>query len=539
MQVTPWHSPHAGHRVPVLARSVVVAAQPLAAQAGLTMLAQGGSAADAVIAAAATSMVVEPTSSGLGADAFALVDDGEVRALNASGRTPWRPWPDLIGKPVPMMGWPSVTVPGAVAGWTALWKRHGQLPFAQLLQPAIGYAEQGFLVSPLVSRVWRGLAASSRTFPELRRVFFADRRGPDVGELVRLPDLAQSLRLLAASAGHDLYEGELAQRIVAHSRDSGGLLEARDLTGPHADWMTPLSVSFAGHRLYEAPPNSQGIAALIALGILARLGLGPGDMGQVDAVHLQVEAMRLALAQAWREVADPEAMRMPAQRLLAPRRLDRLARLVRSGRARQGAPVRAPRAGGTSYIAAADARGLMVSYIQSSGPGFGSGIVVPGTGIALQNRASAFHPDPRHPNAYAPGKRPLHSNCPALLKQEAGGSQRLAFGLMGWSMQPQAHLQFACHALLGGEKAQAVLDAPRWRLAAEEDGLLLEPELAARLGPALAERGHRIIATERFLPAATPFGSHLMFGGGGLIASLVDGYAAAADGRRDGAAVGM
>jgi gamma-glutamyltranspeptidase / glutathione hydrolase len=533
-----WDNPHPSRRTPTLGSAVVVAAQPLAAQAGLAMLAQGGSAADAAIAAAAVLTVVEPVSSSLGADAFALVaHQGQVLALNGSGRSPAVLMPAAAGGGLSSLGWPGVTVPGAVAAWTALSQRLGRLPFATLMAPAIGYAEEGFLVSPLVSRVWRGLAAMYRAFPELMQLYFVKGRGPEPGARVRLPALGRSLRLLAASQGQDLYQGELAERIARHAREQGATLNAADLAAHRSAWVSPLSLRYGGHELHEMPPNSQGLAALMALGMLEHLGLQDGDMAAADVVHLQVEATRLALAEVHAHVADPGCMRVDVQSLLDPQHLARLASGIDRSRASAPQAAGIARPGGTSYLTAADAQGMVVSYIQSSGPGFGSGIVVPGTGIALQNRGAAFNAEAGHPNAAAPGKLPFHTNCPALLTRD--GRPVLSFGLMGWSMQPQAHVQFVCRALHEGASPQAIVDAPRWRVAAEEHAILLEPGLQERVGAELAARGHHIVQTERFIAAATPFGSQLMFGGAALIRVLDDGYAGAADPRRDGAAVAL
>jgi gamma-glutamyltranspeptidase / glutathione hydrolase len=529
--------PYASQRAPVLARNVVAAAQPLAAQAGLRMLQQGGTAADAVIAAAAALTVVEPVSSGLGSDAFALVwHRGECHALNASGRTPMRELAACRAGKIAQFGWPSVTVPGAVDGWRALSERFGALPFAAVLEPAIAYARDGFLVTPVVARVWKGLRAQYAKFPEAARVFFPGGRGPEPGSRVRLPDLARSLRSLADSRGRSLYEGELAQQIVAHARAGGGHIDAQDLRAHRSEWTRPLRVRYRDADVFEMAPNSQGIAALVALGVLAHFDLAREPADAPRSVHLQIEAAKLGLADAYAHVGDPQSMRVDVEQLLAPQRLQQLAQRISLTQARWPDAPSAPRSGGTTYVTAADSAGMVVSYIQSSGPGFGSGIVVPGTGIALQSRASAFHPDPHHANAYAPGKRPFHTNCPALVAR--AGVPLLSFGLMGWSMQPQAHVQFLVRAIDHGENPQAILDAPRWRIAFEEPAILLEPALQACAGAQLANLGHHIVKTEHFLPAGTPFGSHLMFGGASMIACIDGGYVAAADPRRDGCAVG-
>ena len=520
-----------------MAANVVAASQPLAAQAGLAMLAKGGSAADAAIAAAATLMVVEPVSSGLGADAFALISRrGEVVGLNASGRTPSTAIPNYHGGQIADFGWPSVTVPGAVSGWVSLSERFGKLPFADLFEPAIRYAEEGFLLTPVVARIWRGLKVQYLKFPEILNSFYADGAVPAPGALTKLPVLAQGLRKIAATKGDALYRGELAEQISAHARATSGHLAMSDLAAHQAQWVTPLQIKYRGATLYEMPPNSQGIAALIALGLLERWDMSRYKPDSADAIHLQIEATRLAFAETYAHIADPAAMMLSVEELLSASRLNALATKISITQARFPS-VAANRSGGTTYLTAGDSDGLIVSYIQSSGHGFGSGLVVPGTAIALQNRASAFHPDPQHANAYAPSKQPFHTNSPAMLMRDDGSM--MSFGLMGWSVQPQAHVQFVARAVDARQSAQTILDAPRWRLTVEEPAIVLEAALASQVGAELANRGHTVVHTERFLPASTPFGSHLMFGGANLIEQVAGGYIAASDPRRDGAAVGF
>lgn len=536
-QTFAWDGSYPSRRSPVMARNVVAASQPLAAQAGLAMLAKGGSAADAAIATAAALMVVEPVSSGLGADAFALVSQGgEIVGLNASGRTPLAHAPNYRGGKISDFGWPSVTLPGAVSGWVSLSERFGKLPFAVLFEPAIRYAEEGFLVTPVVARVWRGLKARYLKFPETLACFYVDGTSPAPGTRARLPLLAQSLRKIAATQGEALYRGELAEYICAYAQANGGHIAPHDLAAQRAEWVTPLRMNYRGARLFEMPPNSQGIAALIAIGLLEQVDLSQHQIDSADAIHLQIEAMRLAFAQTYAHVADASAMTVSVEELLSATHIAELAKKISINEARFPT-TDTNRSGGTTYLTAADRDGMVVSYIQSSGHGFGSGLVVPGTGIALQNRASAFHPDSNHVNAYAPNKRPFHTNSPAMMMREDGAI--LSFGLMGWSVQPQAHVQFVTRAIDGTQSAQAILDAPRWRLAVEQPAIVLEPSLASIIGAELTRRGHTVVATERFMPASTPFGSHLMFGGANLIEQVMGGYVAASDPRRDGAAVGF
>lgn len=530
--------PAASRAAPILARNVVAASQPLAAQAGLRMMRLGGNAVDAAIAAAAALMVVEPVSSGPGADALALVwHQSRLSALNASGRSPLAGLATSTDGKVAELGWPSVTVPGAVAGWAVLAEKFGSLPFPQLLEPAKDLAREGFAVTPTISRVWRGLLPMYLKFPEVLRQFFPGGRGPEPGAVIRFPHLARSLELIAETRGAALYSGELARRIVDHAHATGGSISARDLECHRADWVEPLRLNYRGVTVNEMPPNSQGIAALIALGILEYFDLAQYPVHSADSIHLQIEAMKLAFAETYAHVADPAAMSVDTGELLAAQRLKLLATRISPHEARTLPQTVAPASGGTTYLAAADESGMMVSYIQSSGPGFGSGIMVPDSGIVLQSRASAFNANSGHPNGHGPGKRPFHTNCPAVLT--ANGDALMSFGLMGWSMQPQAHVQFAVRAIDYRQDPQAILHAPRWRVALAEPAILLEPGLKELVGTALAARGHQIVETEKFLGASTPFGSHLMFGGANMVCRTEGGYIAACDPRRDGAPAGF
>ena len=535
---TTWDPSHRSNSGPLSARNVVAASQPLAAQAGLRMLHQGGNAVDAVIATAAALMVVEPVSSGLGADAFALVWHGaRLSALNASGRSPRASLAVSAGSKIPELGWPSVTVPGAVSGWVALADKFGSLPFPVLLQPAVELAREGYAVTPLISRIWRGLLPMYLKFPEVVRQYYPGHRGPEPGTQVKFPHLARSLEMIAETRGAALYSGELARRIVDHANATGGSIRADDFASHSADWVAPLQHRYRGVTLHEMPPNSQGVAALIALGILEHFDLAQYPVDSAESVHLQIEAMKLAFAETYAHVADPAAMRVDPGELLAPQRLKLLAGRISPRLVRFPPRMPAPVSGGTTYLAAADASGMMVSYIQSSGPGYGSGIMVPDTGIALQSRAGAFLADPGHPNSQGPGKRPFHTNCPALVS--TNGEAWMSFGLMGWSMQPQAHVQFLVRAIDHGQDPQTVLNAPRWRIALDEPAILLEPGWSERVAAGLTALGHRIIKTEKIFSASTPFGSHLMFGGANMVCRTADGYVAACDSRRDGAPAGF
>lgn len=521
-----WSFPYASVRRPLLARNCVATTQPLAAQAGLQVLAGGGSAVDAALAAAITLTVVEPTMNGIGGDLFAILHDGDrLHGLNASGRAP-AGWD--VGRfrgldAMPTTGWDSVTVPGQVAGWAALHARFGRLPFETLFEPAIRYAREGFRVPPAIADIWARQVETLRDQPGFAETFLPHGRAPRAGERFACPDQADSLRLIAETRGEAFYRGALAERIAAAARAGGGALREDDLAEHRCDWVAPLSVDFKGYTLHELPPNGQGIAALIALGILDRLdltGLGPDD---AEMQHLQIEATKIGLADLARYVADPEEMRVTPAELLDPARLDALA--LGTDRRRVVAPgVGARPEHGTVYIAAADANGMMVSLIQSNYRGFGSGVVVPGTGIALHNRGCGFVLRPDHPNAVAPRKRPLNTIIPGFASK--AGRPVAAFGVMGGSMQPQGHVQMACRLFAGAQNPQAAADAPRWRF--EEDEVMLEAAWPAAFRTDLAGRGHRLAD-----------GGYLDFGAAQIIQRLDDAYVAASESRRDGMAVGF
>ena len=521
-----WHFPYPSQRMPVLARNVVATSQPLAAQAGLRMLLAGGNAVDAVLATAITLTVVEPTSNGIGSDAFAIVWDGQVlHGLNSSGRSP-KAWslPRFAGREtMPVSGWDSVTVPGAVAAWAALSKRLGKLPFADLFRPAISYARRGFLVSPITARRWLEAQTFFAAFAEINRVFFPSGRAPGAGELFRCPDQADTLAAIAESAGETFYRGAIAERIAACAAAEGGVLTLDDLAGHTADWVTPLAIDYRGIRLHEIPPNGQGIAALIALGILKHFDLDQYPVDSTDSLHLQVEAMKKAFGEVFRHVADIDHMQLPPSELLAENRLAAHASAIRRDRASE-INLNPSAGGGTVYLTAADESGMMVSYIQSNYMGFGSGMVVPGTGIAMQNRGLGFNLQKGHPNFVAGNKRPFHTIIPAFVTQD--GRALMSLGVMGAHMQPQGHVQMIVRIFDYGQNPQTACDAPRWHVSAD-GSLQLEPGISSEVIEGLIRRGHR----------ATTDAPPSLFGGGQMIFRLQDGYVAASDPRKDGQAV--
>ena len=527
-----WDLPYPSQRSPLLAGNIVATSQPLAAQAGLRMLLKGGNAVDAAVATAITLTVVEPTMNGIGSDAFALVwADGRLHGLNASGRAPaaWSAARFAGRSRMPTEGWDTVTVPGAVSGWAALSQRFGRLPFEDLFEPAIEYAERGYLISPVIAWQWSKAIDRLRDQPGYREAFMPRGRAPEPGELFRFPDQARTLRRIAQTRGEAFYRGDLAEKIAAASAAQGGAMRARDLAAHQADWVEPIAVQYRDHHLHEIPPNGQGLAALIALGILREMDLPSQPVDSVGSLHLQIEAMKLAFADVYRYVSDPATMKVRTGDLLNADYLRQRAHLIHPERAGDFGPG-ALASADTVYLTAADASGTMVSYIQSNYMGFGSGIVVPGTGISLQNRGACFTLEAGHPNQVGAGKRPFHTIIPALLTRD--GKPVMSFGVMGGDMQPQGHLQMTVRMLDYGQNPQAAADAPRWKVSKSGE-VLFEPSVAAEVVDGLRERGHRVRVSRR---GEVEIGS---YGSAQLIYRVEGGYVAGSEGRRDGQAVGF
>ncbi|EHN67746.1 gamma-glutamyltransferase family protein [Comamonas testosteroni] len=533
--VKDWTLPYASHRSPVLGRNVVSTSQPLAAQAGLSMLLAGGNAVDAALAAAMTLTVVEPTGCGIGSDGFAIVWDGkELHGLNASGRSPAGWTPDYFAQlgGIPEKGWNAVTVPGAVSAWVALSKRFGKLPFAQVARPAIDYARSGFAVSPTIATLWELGGKKLGDQPGFAECFLPSGRAPRAGEVFRSEAHARTLEEIAQTLGESFYRGALARKMAEHSRACGGVMSEQDLAAHQADWVGTVSQKFGDSVIHEIPPNGQGIAALMALGMLDELGAGGAPIGSqpldgVDSVHLQIEAMKLAFADLHQYNADLDHMRVTPAQLLDRDYLRERAQLI--DREQASAPTYgAPRPGGTVYLAAADASGMMVSFIQSNYMGFGSGVVVPGTGISLQNRGHGFTTEAGHANQVGPRKRPSHTIIPAFA-MHADGTPQMAFGVMGGPMQSQGHLQMALRVLRYGQNPQAAADAPRWRVTGGK-GVAVEPSFDAAVVEQLRARGHEVSVEA----------GHGVFAFGGAQLVLRDGehYIAGSDPRKDGCAVG-
>ncbi|MBD2846747.1 gamma-glutamyltransferase family protein [Paenibacillus sp. IB182496] len=497
MQFDPHYHPYTVRRTPTYARRGMVAtSQPLAAQAGLEMLKEGGNAIDAAIATAAALTVLEPCSNGIGGDAFAMVwAEGRLHGLNASGPAPRGISADAVRaaghEHMPAYGPLSVTVPGAPAAWAALAERFGRLPLEQLLEPAASYAEQGYAVSPTVAHYWaKAHDRYVRSFegPHFRpwfETFAPDGRTPHAGELWRSADHARTLRRIGESGAEAFYRGELARLIADFVADSGGYLREEDLADYRPEWTAPFRVGYRGYDIWELPPNGQGLVALQALKLLE--GTGEPRPENLDTLHRQIEAVKLAFADGYRYIADPAAMELPPEALLDEAYAAR--RRMHIGE-RAGLPTAGhPRPGGTVYLAAADGEGRMVSFIQSNFMQFGSGLVVPGTGIALQNRGHSFSLDACDTNVLAPGKRPFHTIIPGFVTKD--GSPIGPFGVMGGAMQPQGHVQVLAQAIDFGRHPQAALDAPRWQWTGGR-GVLVESSFPPELAQGLAGRGHEV-----------------------------------------------
>ncbi len=536
-----YSNPYTSTRLPVFARNVVSTSHPLAAQAGLRMMLKGGNAVDAAIAAAAAITITEPVSNGLGSDAFAILWDGkELHGLNASGRAPQTWTPDYFkrkygadAKTPPKRGMDSVTVPGAVASWVALSERFGKLPFADLMEPAIEIAERGYLLPVVVQQKWAAATPELQGLPGFAQGFLPWGRAPQVGELFQFKAAARGLRAIAESKGQAYYGGEIAHAIEKFAAANGGTITAKDFAAYKPEWVKPIGKNYRGYTLHEIPPNGQGIAALIALGILDKFDVRSLAVDGVDSQHLQIEAMKLAFADVYRYVAEPGSMDVTAEQMLDDAYLASRAKLIDMKKAQDfgaGNPVK----GGTIYLTAADENGMMISFIQSNYMGFGSGCVEPTFGISLQNRGHAFSLDANahNPaNIVAPGKRPFHTIIPAFLTKD--GQPVMSYGVMGANMQPQGHMQTLVRMLDYGQNPQAACDAPRWRYNAGFE-INVEQQMDKATVQGLAERGHVMEVIND---------NYQDFGAGQFIWRAgdpkVQGYVAASDARRDGLAAGF
>ena len=524
----------------VLTRDGIVAAEsPLAAQAGATILARGGNAVDAAVATNAVMGVVEPMMNGIGGDLFAIVYEaktGKLYGLNASGWAPAKLSIEFvkakgISGQMPDRGIQTVTVPGTVDGWSQLLSRFGTKKFPEVLEPAIQYARQGFPVPELDAAYWSEAEKLLKTESNAAATFLIDGRVPRLGEVFRNPDVAHSLELIAAQGRDGFYKGDIAQRILATSSRLGGSMSADDLAEFSSEWVEPISTTYRGWTVYEIPPNGQGIAALMMLNMMETFPLAKYGQNSTDALHVMIEAKKLAYADMYRYVADQKFSQVPVEGMLSKDYAARRAKLIDMTKANcnvsPGEP-EFPMKGDTTYLTVVDRDGNMVSLIQSNFLEFGSGLVPDGTGFALQNRGALFSLDPASPNALAGHKRPLHTIIPGFMTR---GDERIAFGIMGGFNQAQAHPQFVANVVDFGMNIQAALEAARF---SKHTFAGCDVEMEDRIEPgvrkALAERGHEIKVNGSF--------SSDMGGGQAVRRDFSTGVNfGASDPRKDGAAI--
>lgn len=527
-------NPFSFTRQPIYAPSGMVAtSQPLAAEVGVSILKEGGNAVDAAIATAVALTVLEPTQNGIGGDAFALLWDGKkVHGLNSSGRSPALLDRDYLGlkegDSMPTYGWPGVTVPGAPRSWIEMHRNFGRLPFRQLFKPAIHYARYGYPIGPVVAEYWRRADRifSQQEGPEFapwHDTFMPSGFTPKAGQVWRSEAMAQTLEALADSETQDFYQGRIAEQIAQFSKDTGGALRYEDLAAHTSEWVEPISAHYKGHDIWELPPNNQAIATLMALKKLQEIDL-PDHWHSPRGIHLQIEAMKLAFADTLAYVGDPEHSKVSPQALLDDAYIAQRRTLI--GEQASNPEAGMPENGNTVYLSVVDKDGMMVSFIQSNYMGFGSGVVVPDTGVALHNRGHSFKLETGHPNELKPNKRPYHTIMPGFMTRD--GQAVGPFGVMGAFMQPQGHLQVAVNMLNYGINPQTVLDLPRWMWVKGQE-IRVEQGMPKEVVLGLLERGHEVTVS----PDDTGFGrgqiiwrqpNNVLVGG--------------SDGRADGQAIG-
>lgn len=482
-------------------KGMVATTQPLAAQIGIDILKKGGNAVDAAVATAIAMTILEPTSNGIGGDAFALVyHEGRMYGLNGSGPAPalatCESFRERYGDTSPEMGMDTVTVPGCVASWVALSERFGRLPFKELVEPAIGYAREGYPVSPVTAHLWGRAYESYKKrlqdacYKPWFDTFAPEGRAPRPGEVVRLPLHAKTLEEIAETKGESFYRGAIAKELDAWSKEQDSFLRAEDLASYEPEWVTPIQTTYRGYQVLEIPPNGHGLVALMALNIFEH-------NRQVDSTaesyHQKIEAMKLAFTDGKHYVSDPKSMRMSTEHLLSKSYAKKRYELI--GERALEPIVGDPSSSGTIYLCTADEEGNMVSFIQSNYMGFGSGMVVPGTGIALHNRGANFSLDPEVDNCIAPGKRPYHTIIPGFLMKD--GVALGPFGVMGGFMQPQGHFQVVTNLIDHHLNPQQALDAPRWQWTG---GMRIEVEedFPEEVRQNLAQRGHQIKVVDHY-----------------------------------------
>lgn len=514
---------------------MVATSQPLATEAGVAMLKKGGNAFDAAIATALTLDVVEPMSTGIGGDAFFLYHcaaDGRIYGVNGSGRCPQRLTLDILRQQgrsdIPQRGWGSVSVPGAIDAFVEVQRRHGKLTFAEVLEPAIHYATGGFPVSEVIATQWEEAEPLLAHFPASAQTYLVNGKAPRTGDVHRQPNLARTLKLLAAEGRDAFYRGEIARRIVECAQATGGYFTLEDFAAHRTEWVEPLRTDYRGHSVLELPPNGQGITALMALNVLEGYDIRAMEYGSSAYYHLLIEATKQAFADRSRYIADPAFAHLPIAGMLskdyaAARR--REIALDRAGDYRPGDPAGF---GDTVYITCVDKERNAVSLIHSLFMGFGSGVVAGDTGICLHNRGAGFVADPQHPNALAPGKRPFHTIIPAMILQDE--QPWLCYGVMGGDMQPQGHLQVALNMIDFEMNVQEAIEAPRYRILGGRH-VALERAIPHPVREQLATLGHQLV----------PYGDQsISYGGGqGILIDAQRGVLqGGSDYRKDGCAIG-
>jgi len=486
-----------GRSMVITQQGIAATSQTLASQAAAQILAKGGSAVDAAIAANAVLAVVEPMMNGLGGDLFVLYWDaktGKTVGLNASGPAPRALSPAFLAKQgmkaMPGAGIHAVTVPGAVDGWAKMHERYGKLPWKDLFQSAIAYAEQGHPVANALHEAWETNAGRLRDDPESVRIFLPGGMAPKEGELYRNPQMAHALRLVAEKGRGVFYKGEIAAAILQTSQRLGGTMTAEDLSSYSSEWVQPISTDYRGWRVYELPPNGQGLAALEMLNIMETSPASPLGAFGAPEMHKRIEAMKLAYADVRRYVADPRTYDSPVEQMLSKTYARKRAALIDGSKANCNVPAGQPVASDTTYLTVVDKDGNIASWIQSLYSEFGSGITVDGMGFILHNRGALFTLDPKHPNVLAGGKRPFHTIIPAFMER---GDLHVGFGIMGGANQPLAHAQFVSNIVDYGMNIQAALEAPRFtKRNAGGCDISIESRTPAATLQQLSERGHEI-----------------------------------------------
>lgn len=524
----------------VIARQgMVCTSQPLASAAGLDVLHRGGNAVDAAVCATAVLGVVEPFSTGVGGDCFMLIwqaAESKLYGLNGSGRAPGALSLDLLGErgcsEMPMHGMLPVTVPGAVDAWCAALQRFGSQSIGSVLQPAIDYARNGFAVSEIVAHQWDLIVRFGvLQHADALRTFTIDGRAPRMGEVFRVPALAQTLDAIGRGGSDAFYRGPIAEQIVAFSQANGGVHALADFAEHHSTWVEPIATDYRGFQVYELPPNGQGLTALIALNILENFELARFALGSAQSTHLRIEATKLAFADRNRYIADPEHAEVPTAALLSKQYARERAAMIDPQRALSAVAPGATKAGtDTVYLTTADAAGNVVSLINSLYFPFGSGLVAAETGIALQNRGYGFSLDPRHPNCVAPRKRPFHTIIPAMLCRD--GRPLVSFGVMGGDIQAQGHVQVVSNLVDYDLNIQEALDLPRFHYL-EAERVALESDCDGELIQQLTTMGHAVMDENAVLTRGG-------FGGGqGIMIDPATGYFwGGSDRRKDGCAMG-